>query len=162
MTVTVTRDRDDKQLALVVTYVAPSARAPYGGINNAIINATVFDLGTNLAYTGGATVGLSNGPSPDRSDTTDISGSVSFAALTPNPTSGPTSYYDLTVAAASGYKTLAVGSATGDGNASGNGVAHPACTESDVDIRRSRSTSLRRSTSYFSMRAAARTPEALH
>ena len=107
VTVTVTRDRDGKQLSRIVTYVSPSSRAPYGGINNAIINATVFDLGTNLAYTGGATVALSNGPSANRSDTTDVAGSVSFAALTPNPTSGAQAYYDLTVTAASGYETIA-------------------------------------------------------
>ena len=106
VTVTVTRDRDGKQLARMVTFVSPESRAPYGGINNAIINATVYDLGTNLAYTGGATVTLANGPSPKRSDTTDVTGSVSFAALTPNPTTGAQAFYDLTVSAAAGYETL--------------------------------------------------------
>ncbi len=106
VTVTVTRDRDGKQLARMVTFVSPESRAPYGGINNAIINATVYDLGTNLAYTGAATVTLADGPSPTRSDTTDLTGSVSFAALTPNPTTGPQAYYNLTVAAAAGYETL--------------------------------------------------------
>ena len=43
ITVTVTRNLDSKQLIRSVTYVAPSTRAPYGGINNAIINATVTD-----------------------------------------------------------------------------------------------------------------------
>ena len=106
VTVTVTRDRDGKQLARFSTFVAPEGRAPYGGINNAIINATVVDLGLNQPYVG-ATVALTNGPSSNRTDTTDSTGSVSFAALTPNPTSGSTAYYDLTVTAASGYETLA-------------------------------------------------------
>lgn len=105
VTVVVTRDRDGKELSRVVTYVAPSSRAPYGGINNAIINATVVDLGTNLAYQG-ATVSLTSGPSPNRTDTTDVSGTVSFAALDPNPTSGAQAYYNLTVTAAAGYETL--------------------------------------------------------
>jgi type II secretory pathway pseudopilin PulG len=106
VTVIVKRDRDGKTLATVVTYVSPTSRAPFGGINNAIVNVTVIDLGTNLAYPG-ATVTLANGPSPSRSDTTDASGQVSFPALTPNPTSGPTAYYDLTVSGGSGYQTLA-------------------------------------------------------
>ncbi len=105
VTVTVTRDRDGKQLARFSTYVAPEGRAPFGGINNAIINATVIDLGVNQPYVG-ATVNLSNGPSANRSDVTDSSGSVSFAALTPNPTTGAQAYYDLTVTAAAGYETL--------------------------------------------------------
>jgi type II secretory pathway pseudopilin PulG len=121
VTVTVQRDRDGKVLTTVVTFVAPSSRAPYGGINNAIINATVVDLGTNLAYEG-AIVHLSNGPSTNRTDTTDVTGAVSFAALTPNPTSGPQSYYDLTVDGGSGYQTLAAdlppGSATPPSTAS--------------------------------------------
>ena len=106
VTVVVTRDRDGKVLASVVTYVSPESRAPYGGINNAIINATVIDLGTNLAYPG-ATVTVANGPSANRSDTTDVAGGVSFAALTPNPTSGAQAFYDLTVSGVPGYQTLA-------------------------------------------------------
>ena len=106
VTVVVTRDRDGKELARVVTFVAPSSKSAYGGINNAIINATVVDLGTGLAYQG-ATVLVSNGPSANRSDTTDVAGAVSFAGLTPNPTSGAQSYYDLTVTAGVGYETLA-------------------------------------------------------
>jgi len=106
VSVTITRDRDGFAITRLVTFVSPSSRAPYGGINNAIINATVIDLGTNLAYQG-ATVHLANGPSANRSDTTDVSGAASFAALTPNPTSGAQSFYDLTVSAAAGYQTLA-------------------------------------------------------
>jgi type II secretory pathway pseudopilin PulG len=105
VTVTVTRDRDAKQLARFSTFVAPEGRAPYGGINNAIINATVVDLGLGQPYVG-ATVNLTNGPSPNRTDTTDSAGTVSFAALTPNPTTGAQAYYDLTVTAAAGYETL--------------------------------------------------------
>ena len=49
ITVTVTRNLDSKQLIRSVTYVAPSTRAPYGGINNAIINATVTDYALSHA-----------------------------------------------------------------------------------------------------------------
>ena len=48
VTVTVTRDSDGRVPAGVVTCVSPESRGPCGGINNAIINATVIDLGTNL------------------------------------------------------------------------------------------------------------------
>ena len=106
VSVTVTRNRDSFAITRLVTFVSPSSRAPYGGINNAIVNATVVDLGTNLAYEG-ATVNLANGPSANRSDTTDLAGTVSFAALTPNPTSGAQAYYDLTVSGVPGYQTLA-------------------------------------------------------
>ena len=102
--VTVTRDRDNREMSRVVTFVAPPSRAPYGGINNAIINAHIVDLGLSQPYVG-ASVTLSNGPSPSSTDITDSTGTVSFAALTPNPTSGAQSYYDLTVAVP-GYDTL--------------------------------------------------------
>jgi hypothetical protein len=120
VTISIVRNRDSKQLLRSVTYVAPPARAPYGGINNAIINVQVVDLGNSQPFTG-ATVNLANGPSTNRSDVTDSSGAVSFAALTPNPTSGAQSYYDLTVSA-TGYQTLAAdvpsGSATPPATAS--------------------------------------------
>ncbi len=104
VTIRIVRDRDSKLLLRTVTYVAPPARAPYGGINNAIINVQVVDVGNSQPYSG-ATVSLTNGPSPSRSDTSDTTGSVSFAALTPNPTSGPQAYYDLSVSAP-GYETI--------------------------------------------------------
>jgi type II secretory pathway pseudopilin PulG len=106
VTITVRRNRDSKVLTSLVTYVAPPARAPYGGINNAIVNVTVIDIGSNLPYQG-ATVNLANGPSSNRSDVTDSAGVVSFAALQPNPTSGSTAYYDLSVTGVPGYQTLA-------------------------------------------------------
>ena len=103
--VTVRRTRDNKQLTREATYVAPPARAPLGGLGNAIINIQVVDYATNEPVVG-ATVQLGTGPSAPRSDTTDVTGSVTFAALTPNPTSGATAYYDLT-ASLDDYVTLA-------------------------------------------------------
>ncbi len=102
--VTVTRARDGKQLTRVVTNIAPPARAPYGGINNAIVNAQVVDYAL-LTPVPGASVTIANGPSPSRTDVTDSTGTVSFAALMPNPLTGPTAYYDLAVNLA-GYDTL--------------------------------------------------------
>jgi type II secretory pathway pseudopilin PulG len=131
-TVSVTRNRDGKQLTSVVTFVAPSSRAPYGGINNAIINATVVDLGTNLAFQG-ATVHLSDGPSANRSDTTDVAGTVSFAALTPNPTTGPLAYYDLTVDGVTGYQTLTADVPPG--------AANPPATASHIQLAPSQTSS---------------------
>ncbi len=105
VTVTVTRVRDGKQLTRVVTNIAPPARAPYGGINNAIVNVQVLDYAL-LTAVPGASVTIANGPSPSRTDVTDSTGTVSFAALTPNPLTGPTAYYDLTVSD-TGYVTFA-------------------------------------------------------
>ena len=92
MTVTVLRARDSKQLTNEVTYVAPPARAPYGGINLAIVNVQVVDFALNTPVAD-ATVNLSTGPSAPRSDTTDSTGTVTFAALTPNPSAAD--FYDL-------------------------------------------------------------------
>ncbi len=104
VTVTVTRDRDAKQLIRSVTHIAPPARAPYGGINNAIINAQVVDYALSTPLEN-ATVSLATGPSAPRSDVTDVTGTATFPALTPNPGSGAQMYYHVT-AALSGYNTL--------------------------------------------------------
>ena len=106
VTVTVTRVSDGKRLAQGVTYIAPPSRAPLGGLNNAIINATVVDFGLQtLPPIGDVTVGLSStSPLVSRSDTTSQTGLVSFAALTPNPSSGD--YYSLTVTPPTGFVVL--------------------------------------------------------
>ncbi|MCC6223488.1 MAG: carboxypeptidase regulatory-like domain-containing protein [Thermoleophilia bacterium] len=104
--VTVTRTRDGKQLARQATYVAPPARAPYGGINYAIVNAQVVDAGSSTPVAG-VTVLLGTGPSAPRSDVTGETGIVTFAALTANPESGPDAYYDLTLNPPTGYVVLA-------------------------------------------------------
>jgi type II secretory pathway pseudopilin PulG len=102
--VTVARTRDNRRLAKQVTYVPPPGRAQYAGVNEAIARVQVLDSALN-APVAGATVTLGSGPSATRTDTTDTGGSVSYAALTANPLTGPQAYYDLTVAAA-GYQTL--------------------------------------------------------
>ena len=102
--VTVKRASDSKTLTRQVTYVAPPARAPLGGIGNAIVNVQVVDYGSNTPVEGVA-VDLATGPSAPRSDSTDVTGTVTFPALTPNPVSGATAYYDLS-ASSSGYVTL--------------------------------------------------------
>ena len=73
--------RDNKVLTRQTTYVAPLARAPLGGINNAVINVSVIDIGAGMnAPAAGATVNLGTGPSAPRSDTADVTGAVTFAA----------------------------------------------------------------------------------
>jgi type II secretory pathway pseudopilin PulG len=106
VTVTVTRSDDGSQLAQGVTYVAPPSRAPLGGLNNAVINATVVDYGSQaLPPVGDVTVNLSStSPLAARSDTTSQTGTVSFAALTPNPTS--TDFYELTLTPPTGFVVL--------------------------------------------------------
>jgi hypothetical protein len=101
VTVTVTRDRDAKQLAKVVTYVSASVLPEYGGINQAIVKARIVDFDATAVV--GALVQLSGGPSGTRSDVTDDAGEVTFPSLIPNPTSGATAYYDLTVTPPTGY-----------------------------------------------------------
>ena len=51
-------------------------------------------------------VSLATGPSAPRNDVTDASGTVMFAGLTPNPTSGGQAYYDLSLTPPTGYVTL--------------------------------------------------------
>lgn len=103
--VTVRRTSDSQLLAREVTYVAPSSRTPFGGVNLAIIQPLVIDYGTNGPIEN-ATVNLLTGPSAPRSDVTDSSGGVSFEKLTPNATAScPSDCYDLT-AVLSGYVQL--------------------------------------------------------
>lgn len=105
ITVTVRSNRDNRVLTNVVTYVSPPGRAPYGGINNAIINVKVQDMGlAENDLVQGALVQLSAGPSAPLSDTTDATGLVTFPQLVANPASGPDAYYDITVSK-SGYVT---------------------------------------------------------
>lgn len=105
VTVTVTRNSDGKVLATQVTYVAPSSRTPFGGINLATIQPLVIDYGLNVPVEGVA-INLATGPSAPRNDTTDATGKVSFPKLTPNPTpTCPSDCYDLT-ATLSGYVQL--------------------------------------------------------
>lgn len=102
---TVTRDSDGKVLAREVTYVAPTSRTPFGGVNLAIVEPLVIDYGLNVPVEG-VTVNLLTGPSAPRSDVTDATGKVSFKKLTPNATTScPSDCYDLT-AALSGYVQL--------------------------------------------------------
>jgi prepilin-type N-terminal cleavage/methylation domain-containing protein len=104
VTVTVVRTRDGRELARQVTYVAPPGRGAYAGATDTIVRAQVVDFAL-AAPIPGASVTIANGPSGSRSDTADASGTVVFPALSPNPTSGPQAFYDLSVSAA-GYQTL--------------------------------------------------------
>lgn len=105
VTVTITRNDTGKELARQVTYVAPPARAPFGGLNQGVIEPTVTDYALNLPVAG-VTVSLATGPSAPRSDVTDAAGQVTFAALTPTTAGPPTDYYDLSATKA-GYLMLA-------------------------------------------------------
>lgn len=100
--VTITRNADSKQLTQDVTYVAPPGGGTYAGKTAGIAIAQVIDYALNTPVVG-ATVTLSGGPTPTRTDLTDASGSVVFPALL--PTTASLNHYDLTVAA-TGYTTL--------------------------------------------------------
>ena len=101
--VTVVRNGDSKQLTQDVTYVAPPGGGAYAGQNEGIVLAQVIDSVLNTPVPG-ATVMLSGGPTPARTDVTDASGSVTFPALLPTTTA--LNHYDVTVAATTGYTTL--------------------------------------------------------
>ena len=101
--VVVARDSDGKVLAREVTNVSPPTRAAVGGINKGVINIRVTDLKTDDSMPN-LTVQLRDGPAGnDRDGVTDESGEVTFAALDPNPTTGPTAYYNVTVVPPAGY-----------------------------------------------------------
>jgi len=103
VTITVTRSSDGKQLSQVVTYVANTNGAT--GVNEAEIDLQVLDIGNNTPISG-QVVNLTSGPSSPLSDTTDSGGNIVFPALTANPTSGPTAYYNLGLTPPTGYTLL--------------------------------------------------------
>lgn len=93
MSVTVTSpSTGDDVLASMQTNVAPPTQP---SLNKAVAEIQVLD-DSNLPVAG-AVVHLANGPSSDRSATTDADGWVLFAGLTPNSLTGPGSTYDVTV-----------------------------------------------------------------
>lgn len=95
--VSVRNNRNNALLTSAVTHVSPPGRSPYGGLNNAIINVKVQDMGlAQNDLVQGALVNLDSGPSSPLSDTSDANGLVTFPQLTPNPVSGPNAYYDIT------------------------------------------------------------------
>ena len=102
VTVTVTRS-DGKQLAQMVTFVSDANSST--GINDTEIDLSVLDLGTNSPVSG-QDVNLTTGPSAPLTDTTDAAGSIIFPALTANPTSGATAYYNLGLTPLAGYTLL--------------------------------------------------------
>ena len=100
--VTVLRATDAKQLTQEVTFVAPPGGGAVAGQNQGIVQVQIIDFVLNMPLPG-ATVTLSNGPSPTRNDVTDASGKVVFPALLPTNATNPD--YDIT-AASTGYTTL--------------------------------------------------------
>ena len=100
--VTVVRNTDSKQLTQDVTYVAPPGGGAVAGQNEGIVIAQVIDAALNTPVPG-ATVTLSAGPTPSRSDLTDAGGTATFPSLLPTTVS--LNHYDLGVSTP-GYTTL--------------------------------------------------------
>jgi type II secretory pathway pseudopilin PulG len=100
VTVTITRNSDGRQLAQEVTNIAPPVKASQ---SEGTIVASVIDIGNNTVVPN-ATMNLTNGPSGTESDTTDTSGSVTFAGLTPTTTGQP--FYTVGVTPPAGYDVL--------------------------------------------------------
>ena len=105
VTVTINRLSDGRQLTQQTTYVGPANQASYGGLNKAIAQVQVMDMGTNQPVSG-VPVSLQTGPSAPQGDTTDGSGTVVFPALTANPASGGQAFYDLAITPPAGYSAL--------------------------------------------------------
>jgi type II secretory pathway pseudopilin PulG len=105
ISVSVRNNRNNALLTTAVTHLSPPGRSPFGGLNNATINVKVQDMGlAENDLVQGALVRLDTGPSSPLTDTSDANGLVTFPQLTPNPTSGPDSHYDIT-ATKSGFVT---------------------------------------------------------
>jgi type II secretory pathway pseudopilin PulG len=102
ITVTVIRNGDSKPLTQDVTFVAPPGGGAYAGQSEGIVMAQVIDAALNTPIPG-ATVTLSGGPTPLRTDAADASGSAVFPSLL--PTTPAADHYDVTVAA-TGYTTM--------------------------------------------------------
>lgn len=95
-----------KETATGRVWAAPETKfAPPGtpGQNEGVVKVTAMDV-DNTPLTGAA-INLTNGPSPNRSDTTDPAGEAVFAGLAPNPTPADGNPYDVT-ATVPGYVTL--------------------------------------------------------
>jgi type II secretory pathway pseudopilin PulG len=101
--VTVVRNSDMKKLTQEATYIAPPGGGAVAGQNQGIVIAQVIDYALNLPVVN-ASVNVSGGPSPARTDLTDASGQAVFPSLLPT-TTAPTDHYDVTTST-SGYTTL--------------------------------------------------------
>ena len=99
-TVTINRNSDGRQLAQEVTNIAPPVKASQ---SEGTIIASVIDIGDNTIVPN-VTTNLTNGPSGTESDTTDSSGTVTFAGLTPTTSGQP--YYTVGVTPPAGYDVL--------------------------------------------------------
>ncbi len=108
VTVTITRTRDSRRLAKLTTNVAPTTRSSLGGIAGVSLTVKVKDwalpVGDSSSNVESASVTLSNGPDPSRTDVTDSLGELAFLAVTPTNSSAPGNFYDLAVTK-SGYVT---------------------------------------------------------
>ena len=100
--VSVVRNSDMRKLTQQATYIAPPGAGAYAGQSQGIVIAQVIDYALNTPLQN-ASVTLSAGPSPARSDLTDASGTAVFPALLPTTVSQ--NHYDLGVAA-TGYQVL--------------------------------------------------------
>jgi prepilin-type N-terminal cleavage/methylation domain-containing protein len=101
VTVTVTSPKVPTLNVKMQTLVAPPDQP---SLSKALVKVLVADYALNQAVPD-ATVTVSGGPSANRSDTTDAAGYATFAALDPNPASGPQSKYSVNVSAP-GYVVL--------------------------------------------------------
>jgi len=101
VTITVVRN-DGKLLTTQTTLLSPFNASDYGGPNVGTLNVTIQDM-ASASVVPGVTVSIAGGPSGSASDVTDVTGVVTFPALKPNPASGPTKCYEITVTPPPGY-----------------------------------------------------------
>jgi hypothetical protein len=100
--VTITNTKTNAVISTKTANIAALTGAADGGSEYVTIRRTVVDMATGNPALANATVSLTNGPSANRSDTTNSSGGVIFPALAVNPNTS--SFYDVN-AALTGYST---------------------------------------------------------
>ena len=128
VTITITRS-DGKVLTTQTSYFSPFDASDYGGPNVGSLQITVQDM-ASTAVVPGVTVTIAGGPSGTASDTTDATGVASFPALLPNPSSGSTKCYEVTVTPPPGYTVYSKDAPSSCGSSPADAVITAAQTTS--------------------------------
>ena len=131
VTITITRS-DGKVLTTQTSYFSPFDASDYGGPNVGSLQITVQDM-ASTAVVPGVTVTIAGGPSGTASDTTDATGVASFPALQPNPSSGSTKCYEVTVTPPPGYTVYSKDAPSSCGSSPADAVITAAQTTSTHD-----------------------------
>ncbi len=128
VTITVTRN-DGKVLTTQTTLFSPFDASDYGGPNVGTLQVTIQDM-ASTAVVPGVTVSIAGGPSGSANDVTDATGVATFPALKPNPSSGSTKCYEVTVTPPAGYAVYSKDAPSSCGSSPADAVVTAAQTAS--------------------------------